>query len=217
MSNFKPNDRFSSLKEECNTFKSSKNKNKKNRSRSNRKNHKKQEASYDVRENKPVQNTDFQSNTIFPVLDNEPIKETNDIEPLPLPVPNYLEHCKKIKEERENDLCIGFVSFRLNKKTRETTVITDGVKYNLKEYREKMYEKYLEEQEREAEIKIQESYIRMQQRYEKELWEEYEMYGESSIMWQEHCRYLKHLEEYPEEEEEDYEKEEEEDYYSYSD
>ena len=76
MSNFKPNDRFSSLKEDNNTFKSSKNKNKRNRSRSNRKNYKKQEASYDVRENKPVQNTDFQSNTIFPVLDNEPIKET---------------------------------------------------------------------------------------------------------------------------------------------
>ena len=162
MSNFKPNDRFSSLKEDSNTFKSSKNK--RNRSRSNRKNYKKQEASYNVRENKPVQNTDFQNNTIFPILDNEPIKETKDIEPLPLPVPNYLEHCKKIKEERENDLCIGFVSFRLNKKTRETTVITDGVKYNLKEYREKMYEKYLEEQERTAEIKIQESYIRMQER-----------------------------------------------------
>ena len=35
-----------------------------------------------------------------------------------------------------------------------------------------------------------ESMMKMQKRYEQEMWDDYYEYGESSIKWQEHCRFI---------------------------
>jgi len=156
---------------------------------------------------------------MFPSLDNKtivPEKIVSDDTDKPK-VSEYLNKCMQVKEEYNNKITLlGWTEFRYDKQTNKTSITKNGNKYTMEEYREKCIQTNIKEEEEECEIRNQEAISRLYERHENQLFDDYEMYGDDSIMWQEHRRFLKYLEEYPEDEEDTIDAENE-DYDSYSD
>ena len=218
MSSFKGNnDRFGSLKTEKNTFRS------KTDNREKRNKYKNEKQTPVPKPNRKNIVKELDNKELFPSLDNKiivPEKEVTEkevTEDTGKPkVSEYLKNCMNAEEKRNKITMVGWTEFRYDKHSHKTTVTRNGIKYTMDEYREKCTQQNMINQERENIIKTEETLNKICERNERQMYDDYEMYGEESMMWQEHCRYLKYLEEYPEDEEDIIDAETE-DYDSYSD
>jgi hypothetical protein len=150
-----------------------------------------------IKKNKKL---DINNTTEFPTFNNQNlIVSDTQIEPEDKKdnISDYLKICMKTKEDAlAGKLEPGWISLRRDKKTHKMMYSEDGKHYvSIDHYDSKIRKIHEEEEEEQYQEWIKEYHYRN----EKRLWDDYELYGEESIMYQEYCRHQQYLEEYPDE------------------
>lgn len=177
---FNSNNRFESLKDSNNSFTKPK-KNKKNKRE--QYSHSKSPKNNDYVNDKRTFEPEKKEKIIFPINEEYKTDEPQS--------KKWLEICKEYHEQHVCSLPDGCVAFKMDKKTKKTTVSYDGIKWITNEEYKAICDR---ERERKQQIineqKAEEAWQRMAARIERELWEDYEQYGEDSIKWQEHMRFI---------------------------
>ena len=159
---------------------------------------------------KPVQKTpllDMGNETLFPSITSDE-SMTTPTATSQFSKMSYLDHCNKIKAEEEvrrSLLKPGWIQMRYNPHGNRTEVSYNGHEFISKEQYE-IDRNAIEVMEAEIrEEKEQEELCeRLIEDYEKALQEEYNLYGESSIAYQEYVRRIQYENDYPSMEPEDY-------------
>ena len=240
MSSFKPTtNRFSSLKDDMNTFSASNPTNRDNGAsnqsfRQPRENHdtRNNGGRYDNRTRPYNENRSFSArprsakpkdfnmnDSLYPSIDNKVSVQENDVEQetdTDVPkISDYLQKCTRTKEAAaQAKLKNGWTEIRRDKKTNKVTYSDDGKQYfpiedyisGQDELREQEYQEYV------AEI-----VANMCNKHEQYIQDEYELYGEDSLVWQEHCRFQKYLIDYPDVDEDNLNENDGSDYDSHED
>jgi hypothetical protein len=232
MSSFKPTqNRFSSLKEDVNTFSSS-NPNRDTNSKSfehyrdSRSRDSRDSRSRDSRDSRDTRSRDSRDSRerydtrrgsyketrqftardtnpkpkefnineeLFPSINKEVIETEKKVV---YEVSDYLKKCAKTKEDAEKIKSEeGWITIRYDKKTHKITYTRNGASFFPTEYYEER-QKELREQEYQADM--EKLAINNIKRYDDLIREEYELYGDDSIAYQEHCRFQQSLIDYPE-------------------
>tara|TARA_B110000285_G_scaffold222577_1_gene276944 strand:+ start:1519 stop:2157 length:639 start_codon:yes stop_codon:yes gene_type:complete len=112
-------------------------------------------------------------------------------------ISDYLKTCMKTKEETSSQLDPGWMALKRCENTHNIVYSTDGRQYDSFDQYENELSKIHEEEE---EVQYYERMERLALQNEQRLFDDYELYGENSIMYQEYCRHQRYLEEYPEDE-----------------
>ena len=239
MSSFKPtNNRFSSLNDDTNTFSApnhtNRDKGTSNQSfrqpRENRDNGER----YDNRSRQYNENRSFSARpritkpkefsmneSLFPSINEPVIVSEKDVKQVPendtdVPmISDYLQKCTKNKEAAvQAKLNIGWTSFRQDKQTNKVMYSNDDNNYF-------PIEDYISDQndlrEEEYKAELDETITNMWNRHYQNIQDDYDMYGEDSITYQEHCRFQQYLIDYPEDCEGNVDENDGSDYDSYED
>ena len=225
MSSFKPTqNRFSSLKEDVNTFSSSnpnRDTNSKSfehsrdsrdtrsrdsrdtRSRDSRDSRERYDTrrrsynenrSFNVRATKPKE---FNINEdSYPSISKEVIVDEKEVADKVPEMSDYLKKCAKTKEQAEQKKSDeGWITIRCDKKTHKVTYSRDGKPYFPAEDYATRQDELREEEYRDD---MNQLLVNMNERRDKYIQEEYELFGDDSIAYQEHCRFQQYLIDYPE-------------------
>ena len=235
MSSFKPTtNRFSSLKDDVNTFSPSnrdtnrdtngdtnRDTNRDRNSQSFRQPRENRDRSNNYRDNRivsqrprPTKPKDFNlTESIYPSISTNVSVQENDTD-VPK-ISDYLQKCTKTKEEAAKVKShIGWTELRRDKKTNNVTVSYNGTDYF-------PFEDYVSGQDelREQEYKeyVAETLANMCDKHDQYIQDEYELYGEDSLVWQEHCRFQQYLIDYPDVDDDNLGENDGSDYDSYED
>ena len=212
MSSFKPtNNRFSSLNDDTNTF-SAPNHTNRDKGTSNqsfrqpRENRDNRER-YDTRRRSYNENRSFNTRATkpkefnitadsYPSLSTVIIEDNKNVVDKVPEMSDYLKKCAETKEQAEQvKLNEGWITIHRDKKTRKITYSRDGIHHFPAEEYESIHDKLREE---EYQSDLAELLVNMSDRRDKYIQEEYELFGDDSIAYQEHCRFQQSLIDYPE-------------------
>ena len=192
MSSFKPTqNRFGSLKEDVNTF--SRPNNRGNRdNRDTRRGSYKENRSFTARDTKPKPKEFNMSDESYPSISKDVIETENKVADK---VSDYLQKCAKTKEEAEKSkMEEGWITIHCDKKTHKVTYSRNNDSFSpTEEYAARQDE--IREQEYQDDLK--ELLINATKRRDDLIREEYELFGDDSIAYQEHCRFQQYLIDYP--------------------
>jgi len=196
--------RFSSLRDDNNSSSSSSFKPQRNNNYNQFRQKNEQYSSIKLAK-KPIQ-VDMGNESLFPSLTSE--ESTTTATSSQFSKMSYLDHCNKIKAEEEirhSLLKPGWIQMRYNPCGNRTEVSYNGHEFISKEQYEidrnaiEMMEAEIREEKEQEEL-----CERLIEDYEKALQEEYNLYGESSIAYQEYVRRIQYEKDYPYMEPEDY-------------
>lgn len=115
-------------------------------------------------------------------------------------VSDYLKICMKTKEDSSSQLEPGWMALKRCENTYNIVYSTDGRQYDSFDQYENEISKLREEEE---EVQYYERVEKIALQNEQRFFDDYELHGENSIMYQEYCRHQRYLEEYPEDEDMD--------------
>ena len=150
---------------------------------------------------KKIETLDLNNTEAFPVFNNnEIVVPTNqlDRDDKKDNISDYLKKCVKTKEDSASKLDSGWMALKRDEKTKQIMYSENDRQYIPMDcYISKRHAIHEKEKEDEYYDKMEEFTIQ----HEKRLQDDYELYGEDSIIYQEYCRSQRYLEEYPEDDE----------------
>jgi len=196
MSSFKPTQtRFSSLKDDVNTFSRPNNRDNRDNRYDTRRTSYKESRSFTGRDTKPRPKEFNITKDSYPSLSKEVTVDENKVVDKVPEVSDYLKKCAKTKEAAEKSKSDeGWITIHCDKKTHKVTYTRNGESFSpIEDYA--MRREKLREQEYQADM--EKLMINNIKRDDDLIREEYELYGDDSIVYQEHCRFQQYLIDYP--------------------